>query len=67
MSLSIDTRSVLSGSPAARRFPGVQRGGEDVGATWREPCHHGTVESEGSYAGYRYFDKLGITPQVPFG
>ncbi|WP_084286237.1 glycoside hydrolase family 3 C-terminal domain-containing protein [Solirubrobacter soli] len=27
----------------------------------------GTVESEGIYAGYRYFDKLGITPQVPFG
>src|SRR5262249_41993815 len=27
----------------------------------------GTVESEGIYAGYRYFDKLGITPQIPFG
>ena len=27
----------------------------------------GTVESEGIYSGYRYFDKLGITPQVPFG
>ena len=27
----------------------------------------GTVESEGIYNGYRYFDKLGITPQVPFG
>jgi beta-glucosidase len=26
-----------------------------------------TVESEGIYAGYRYFDKLGITPQIPFG
>src|SRR4051812_40541598 len=27
----------------------------------------GTVESEGIYAGYRYFDKLGIQPQIPFG
>ena len=27
----------------------------------------GTVESEGIYTGYRYFDKLGITPQFPFG
>jgi beta-glucosidase len=31
------------------------------------PTATGTVESEGIYAGYRYFDKLGITPQVPFG
>jgi beta-glucosidase len=26
-----------------------------------------TVESEGIFTGYRYFDKLGITPQFPFG
>jgi beta-glucosidase len=26
-----------------------------------------TVESEGIYTGYRYFDKLGITPRFPFG
>src|SRR4051794_11641977 len=31
------------------------------------PAATGTVESEGIYAGYRYFDKLGINPQVPFG
>ncbi len=31
------------------------------------PTATGTVESEGIYAGYRYFDKLGIAPQVPFG
>jgi beta-glucosidase len=31
------------------------------------PAANGTVESEGIYAGYRYFDKLGIAPQVPFG
>ena len=29
------------------------------------PAATGTVETEGIYAGYRYFDKLGITPQVP--
>jgi len=27
----------------------------------------GTNESEGIFTGYRYFDKLGITPQFPFG
>jgi beta-glucosidase len=26
-----------------------------------------TVESEGIYSGYRFFDKEGITPQFPFG
>ena len=26
-----------------------------------------TIESEGIYTGYRYLDKLGITPQFPFG
>jgi len=31
------------------------------------PTATGTTETEGIYAGYRYFDKLGITPQVPFG
>jgi beta-glucosidase len=31
------------------------------------PAATGTVESEGIYNGYRYFDKLGIAPQVPFG
>ncbi len=31
------------------------------------PTATGTNESEGIYAGYRYFDKLGITPQIPFG
>jgi beta-glucosidase len=31
------------------------------------PPADGTVESEGIYTGYRYFDKLGITPQFPFG
>jgi beta-glucosidase len=31
------------------------------------PAGGNTVESEGIYAGYRYFDKLGITPQIPFG
>jgi beta-glucosidase len=31
------------------------------------PAAGNTVESEGIYAGYRYFDKLGITPRVPFG
>jgi beta-glucosidase len=31
------------------------------------PAAGTTVESEGIYAGYRYFDKLGITPQIPFG
>src|SRR5215472_13033592 len=31
------------------------------------PAADGTTESEGIYTGYRYFDKLGITPQFPFG
>src|SRR5262249_38939223 len=31
------------------------------------PAADGTNESEGIYAGYRYFDKLGITPRFPFG
>jgi beta-glucosidase len=31
------------------------------------PTATGTVESEGIYSGYRYFDKLGIAPQVAFG
>src|SRR4051794_14204469 len=31
------------------------------------PAATGTVESEGIYAGYRYFDKLGLQPQIPFG
>jgi hypothetical protein len=31
------------------------------------PAATGTVESEGIFAGYRYFDKLGIAPQIPFG
>jgi beta-glucosidase len=31
------------------------------------PTATGTVESEGIYTGYRYFDKLGITPRLPFG
>jgi beta-glucosidase len=31
------------------------------------PIAGSTVETEGIYSGYRYFDKLGITPQVPFG
>ncbi|MBO0834983.1 MAG: glycoside hydrolase family 3 C-terminal domain-containing protein, partial [Actinobacteria bacterium] len=31
------------------------------------PAAGGTTESEGIYTGYRYFDKLGITPRFPFG
>ena len=31
------------------------------------PAAGGTNESEGIYTGYRYFDKLGITPRFPFG
>ena len=31
------------------------------------PAADGTTESEGIYTGYRYFDKLGITPRFPFG
>ena len=31
------------------------------------PPAGGTDESEGIYTGYRYFDKLGITPAFPFG
>jgi beta-glucosidase len=31
------------------------------------PAAGGTNESEGIYTGYRYFDKLGITPAFPFG
>jgi hypothetical protein len=31
------------------------------------PPADGTNESEGIYTGYRYFDKLGITPRFPFG
>ena len=27
----------------------------------------GTIESEGIFTGYRYFDKVGITPRFPFG
>lgn len=31
------------------------------------PAATGTVESEGIFSGYRYFDKAGITPLFPFG
>jgi Glycosyl hydrolase family 3 C-terminal domain/Fibronectin type III-like domain len=31
------------------------------------PPSDGTDESEGIFTGYRYFDKLGITPRFPFG
>ena len=31
------------------------------------PAATQTTETEGIYAGYRYFDKLGIAPLVPFG
>ena len=31
------------------------------------PAAGGTTESEGIYTGYRYLDKLGVTPQFPFG
>lgn len=31
------------------------------------PAADGTTESEGIYTGYRYFDKLGVTPRFPFG
>jgi len=31
------------------------------------PAADGTTESEGVYAGYRYFDKLGIAARFPFG
>src|SRR5262249_61333568 len=31
------------------------------------PAADGTTESEGIYTGYRYFDKLGITPRFAFG
>ncbi len=31
------------------------------------PASGGTDESEGIFTGYRYFDKLGITPRFPFG
>jgi beta-glucosidase len=38
-----------------------------AGSTATCPAATGTVESEGIYSGYRFFDKEGITPQFPFG
>ena len=38
-----------------------------AGSTATCPTATGTVESEGIYTGYRFFDKEGITPQFPFG
>jgi beta-glucosidase len=31
------------------------------------PTATGTIETEGIYTGYRFFDKLGIAPRFPFG
>ena len=38
-----------------------------AGSTATCPIATGTVETEGIYAGYRFFDREGITPQFPFG
>jgi beta-glucosidase len=38
-----------------------------TGSTGTCPPATGTVETEGIYTGYRFFDKEGITPQFPFG
>ena len=37
------------------------------GAALPEPPRAAPIETEGIYTGYRYFDKLGIPPQFPFG
>ena len=38
-----------------------------AGSTGTCPTATGTVESEGIFTGYRFFDQEGITPQFPFG
>jgi beta-glucosidase len=38
-----------------------------AGSTGACPTATGTVETEGIYTGYRFFDREGITPQFPFG
>jgi beta-glucosidase len=62
--------ALYPGSPAGRhpeRLNGNGGCAVVTGATATCAAATGTVETEGIYAGYRYFDKLGITPQVPFG
>jgi beta-glucosidase len=62
--------ALYPGSPGGRHPERLNGNGGctvPTGSTTTCPTATGTVESEGIYAGYRYFDKLGITPQVPFG
>ncbi|MDA0161616.1 glycoside hydrolase family 3 C-terminal domain-containing protein [Solirubrobacter ginsenosidimutans] len=62
--------ALYPGSPGGRHPERLNGNGGctvPTGSTATCPAATGTVESEGIYAGYRYFDKLGITPQIPFG
>jgi beta-glucosidase len=62
--------ALYPGSPGGRHPERLNgNGGCTVPAGSTATCApaSGTVESEGIYSGYRYFDKLGITPQIPFG
>ena len=62
--------ALYPGSPGGRHPERLNGNGGctvPAGSTATCPVATGTVESEGIYAGYRYFDKLGITPQIPFG
>src|SRR4051812_3814434 len=59
--------ALYPGSPGGRHPERLNGNG---GCPTAGPCaapQSSTLETEGIYSGYRYFDKLGITPQVPFG
>src|SRR3954469_22873045 len=59
--------ALYPGSPGGRHPERLNGNG---GCPAAGPCaapQSATIESEGIYNGYRYFDKLGIAPQVPFG
>ena len=62
--------ALYPGSPGGRHPERLNGNGGctvPTGSTATCPTATQTTETEGIYAGYRYFDKLGITPQVPFG
>jgi beta-glucosidase len=62
--------ALYPGSPGGRHPERLNGNGGctvPTGGTATCPAATQTTETEGIYAGYRYFDKLGITPQVPFG
>ena len=59
--------ALYPGSPGGRHPERLNGNGGCPNAGPCAAAQSATIESEGIYSGYRYFDKLGIAPQVPFG